>query len=439
MKKNMIKVFCMGFILFLYCSPVFPQPGFSGSIRTNLAYFPAFPYEDDRFDTLINPGNFLNIHDIQFINYCTAKIEGQDDTSSFALWFGLDVYQIAQALYTVASGDEIIILTETLPFLGTRINTIELLRANIGFYITEYLFFRLGRQQMHTGYGYGWNPVDFANTLKDPYDPEAELKGIDAAKMTFTIGNSFSASVSGVYTGDDADDGIDFKDIMLLSENKIWFPGIEIMLNGLYEYDEEKGEDTFPSSLGLGLKFNLFDIGFYGEAAARFGSRNVYYDSPDNSVIKTGTIPSFLAGMEYMFPNELTAVLEYFYNGEGLSNDEKDYYEQAVEQAVADPESGHPSSEQIAMIVPGYVNKHYILCHLLYPFYDLNMDAQLLALFSPDGLMLNLLPGLSFHLTGSLTLSLRYTGLFDFDGERINEASLSPVKHVIEIEGWYYF
>jgi hypothetical protein len=230
---------------------------------------------------------------------------------------------------------------------------------------------------------------------------------------------------------------MDFKNIMILSENKIWLPDLEVMVNGLYEYDEEEGEDTYPSSIGLGFKFNFFDIGIYGEAATRFGSRNTYYDSPGFSVIKTDTIPSILAGMEYVFPNELMAALEYFYNGEGLSDDEKDNYEQTVKQTIAF--YNYPASSQINMIVPGYVNKHYILCHLSYPFYDLNLDAHLLALYSPDGQMLNLLPGITFNVTGSLTVSLGYTGLFDFNGDRINEASLSPVKHIIDIEGCYYF
>ncbi|MBN2533174.1 MAG: hypothetical protein JXB88_09800 [Spirochaetales bacterium] len=437
MKINKIKIMGMVLIFCFYCMAAFSQLEFSGNIKINLSYFPAFPYEDDRFDSLINPDNFLSVHDIQLMDYVTAKIEGKDDTSSFAVWFGLDAYQIAQALYAAATGDETIALAQTLPFLGTEINTIELLRANVSFYVTEYLVFCLGRQQMYTGYGYGWNPIDFANPLKDPYDPEAELKGIDAVKMTFLLGNSFSTSISGLYTGSDTCNGLDFKNIMLLCENRFWFPGMEIMLSGLYEYDEEEEEDTLPASLGLGFKINLFDIGFYGEAAARWGSRNYYYELPANSIIKTDIIPSFLVGVEYVFPDELTAILEYFYNGEGLSNDEKEYYEQAVEQTVTI--FGYPSSEQISMIIPGYVNKHYILCHLLYPFYDLNMDTYVTVLFSPDGLSLNILPGVSFQLTGSLSVSFGYTGLYDFDGKRINETSLSPVKHRIEIEGSYYF
>ena len=274
MKKTSVMIlFCL-FIVLSAWGELF----FSGSLKTNLTYFPAFPYEDNRFETLINPDNFLGFHDIQLTNLITVKMEGNDEKSFFALWFGFNTFRIAEALYAAASGDtdQTWALDETIPFLGTEIGTVELLRANISFYATDALLFTLGRQQMHTGYGYGWNPIDFANPLKDPYDPEAELKGIDAVKITLSLGNIFATSVSGVYSGDDAYNGINFEDIMVLSESTLFLPGIEIMLNGLYEYDDEEGEDTTPASIGLGFKFNLFDIGFYGEGAARFGSRNYY-------------------------------------------------------------------------------------------------------------------------------------------------------------------
>jgi len=436
--KKIKAIMIFSVVLVLYSSIfTFADTTFSGSLNTLLTSYIAIPYEDDRFDSLLNPGNFLQVHDLQLTQDFTLKIEGSDDTSAFSLWCGFNTYQIAQALLAAATGNPTgtATLSETLPLLGTQINTIELLRANISFYVTDMLQCTIGRQQMHTGYGYGWNPTDFANPLKDPYDPDAELKGIDAAKMTLAFGNVFSTSVCGLFTGDAAPTGVEFKNIMLLSENTLWLPGMEITLNGCYEYDEDEEEDTIPTAIGAGLKFNLFDIGFYGEGAARFGSRNRYYDTPvpGASIIKTDILPSILGGIEYTFPNELMLVLEYFYNGEGLSSNEKDYYEQNV---VA---TGIPTSGQISMIIPGYVNYHYILCHLFYPLYDLNMDLSLLTLYSPDGYMLNVLPGIVFNLTGSLSVSLGYTGLFTFDKNILSEATLSPVKHIIEIKGQYFF
>ncbi|MBN2439916.1 MAG: hypothetical protein JXJ04_01165 [Spirochaetales bacterium] len=412
---------------------------FSGSLKTNLSLFLAFPYDDDRFDTLINPNNFLGMHDIQGAHYLLTKIEGEDEKSFFSLWLGFNTYRIAEALYAAAFGDDsqTYALSETLPFLGTEIGNVELLRATVSFYATDTIVFNLGRQQMHTGYGYGWNPIDFANPLKDPYEPDAELKGVDAVKMTLALGNIASLSLSGIYNGSDSPNGINFENIMVLSENTLYFPGVEIMVNGLYEYDEKQGEDTTPMAVGIGSKFDLFDIGFYGEGAARFGSRNYYYDSTLTRHIKTETLFSALAGLEYVFPNELMLILEYFYNGEGFSAKEKDNFKQSVESAIE--MFGYPGSEQIMMIIPGYINNHYILCHLMYPLYDQNMELQLLMLFSPDAMMLNILPGVSFNISGSFTLTAGYTGLFDFDNKKINEASVSPFKHMLNIEGAYFF
>ena len=435
MKKISIMVLC----IFCTLSTVSAEIIFSGSLKTTLSLFLSFPYDDDRFASLINPGNVLGVHDVQAANYLVTKLEGEEGDSFFALWLGFNTYRIAEALYAAASGDDIqlIALSEMLPFLGTEIGTIELLRAHISFYTFESLVFTLGRQEMQTGYGYGWNPSDFANPLKDPYNPKAELKGIDAVKMTVILGAMGSMSLSALYTGDDAADGINFEDIMLLSENTFNLPGLEIMLTGLYEYDEDNDYDTIPMGAGVGCKVNVFDMGIYGEGAVRFGSRNYYYEAVLNPVIKTDPLFSALAGIEYIFPFELMFVLEYFYNGEGFSDNEKDLYEQSVRAKV--DEIGSPRTDQLMMIVPGYLNQHYILLHLMYPLYDLNMEVQCLALFSPDGLMLNLLPQVNFNISGSLTVSLGYTGLFDFDGERINEASLNPFEHMIVIEGWYFY
>jgi hypothetical protein len=436
-RKNMKKIIICLFCCVCYLVPLSAEILFSGSLKTTLSLLLEFPYEDDRFDTLINPGNVLGVHDLQAANYLVTKLEGEENNTFFGLWLGFNTYRIADALYAAASGDELLVLSESLPFLGTEIGTVELLRAHISFYASDFLVFSIGRQQMQTGYGYGWNPMDFANPLKDPYDPKAELKGVDAVKMTLTLGTAGSVSVSGLYNGDDGSDGIDFEHIMLLSENTFYLPGFEVMVTGLYEYDEDEGEDRTPAGAGLGFKANIFDIGVYGEGAARFGSRNYYYDESMNAVIKTGPLFSALAGIEYVFPNEFMIVAEYFYNGEGFNDDEKIRYEESVLAAVT--AFGAPLSEQLLMIIPGYLNQHYILCNLSYPLYDQNMELQCMALFSPDGLMLNVLPRVVFNISGSLTVSLGYTGLFDFAGDLINEASLNPFAHMLSFEGSFYF
>jgi hypothetical protein len=436
----MKKISLILFITLIGTVHIHAEVGFSGDVTVSLTSLLAFPYDDERFDTLLNPGNVMGIKDLLLTHRVIAKLNGSDErrTSSFSLWCSLDTYRIAEALLAAAYNDPLqtTAVSETLPFLGTEIGTIEVMRANIGFYVGEYLLICLGRQQMHTGYGYGWNPIDCANPLKDPYDPEAELRGVDGVKMTISLTHTFATSLSGIYMGDPTN-GIDFKEVMVLSENTIWLPDIEIMLNGLFEYDEHEGEDTMPSAIGAGFKLNIFDIGVLGEGALRFGSRTSFYDSAAYPDVKTEMLFSALGGLEYVFPNELSVALEYVYNGEGMNKEEKTDYEHAVAAAIGS--AGMPSASQINMIIPGYLNRHYMLCHMLYPLYDINTEVQLLTLFSPDGLMLTILPSISFTIAGNLTVTAGYTGLFDFDKEHINEASLSPSQHMVEIEAVFYF
>ncbi|MBN1700058.1 MAG: hypothetical protein JW881_21285 [Spirochaetales bacterium] len=429
------------FLAVISVSFIYADVGFSGDLTLSLTSYLAFPYNDERFDTLINPGNYAGVKDLSLSHTITAKLDGSDEASlsTFSLWCAFDTYRIAEALFAAAAGDpaQTAAVSETLPFLGASFGTVEVIRANVAFYAGDAVRLCAGRQQMYTGYGYGWNPIDFANPIKNPYSPEAELMGVDGIKATLTADNTASTSISCIISGD-TPGGIDFRDAAIVSENTLRFPDVEMVLNGLYEYDGHEGEDGVPSALGCGIKANVFDIGVYGEAALRFGSRKRYYDLPSaEPAVKTEAVFSGLAGIEYVFPGETALVLEYFYNGEGMSEKEKTDYEEIVEAAVG--AAGAPSATQIGMIVPGYINRHYILCRLEYPLYDIDSDAELTVIFSPDGLMLNVLPAFSVSVTGNLTVTAGYTGLFDFDGNRINEASLSPASHMAEIKAVYYF
>jgi hypothetical protein len=53
--------------------------------------------------------------------------------------------------------------------------------------------------------------------------------------------------------------------------------------------------------------------------------------------------------------------------------------------------------------------------------------------------MLSFQPLITFEVTGSLVFEIEYIGLVSLDDDRVNEAWLSPVKNIIELEGRYSF
>ena len=83
-KLKMIMIFSV-IMLFYSSAFIFAEITFSGSLNTLLTSYIALPYEDDRFDSLLNPGNFLEVRDLQLTQDFTLKIEGSDGTSAFSV------------------------------------------------------------------------------------------------------------------------------------------------------------------------------------------------------------------------------------------------------------------------------------------------------------------------------------------------------------------
>ncbi|MBA7651504.1 hypothetical protein ES703_59323 [subsurface metagenome] len=66
---------------------------------------------------------------------------------------------------------------------------------------------------MLTEYGYGWNPINFANPLKDPFDSDQELKGVDALTIRYYLGNLFTIKLAGIYREELFTNGVDYSNL----------------------------------------------------------------------------------------------------------------------------------------------------------------------------------------------------------------------------------
>lgn len=198
----------------------------------------------------------------------TFRLEAGREAGTFTLWLAVNPYQMSRLLLSSAS---------TEPFAGTLLLSdpaaLSVLRANIAWYIGQSFILRLGRQSMFTGYGYGWNPMDFANTAKDPFDPEAELRGVDALSLQFYLGNSFSLKLAGIFRSGESIAQADYEDLQVDAELTASFPLPELKLSGYYDHDETSGEDAFVPALGAGFMLDVAGVGVYGEGALLWGGR----------------------------------------------------------------------------------------------------------------------------------------------------------------------
>ncbi len=405
----MKKIFFLIIIVAVIQLPLFAQADFSGS--ADITIFANIP-ESDGYDSLINPGNFLDIQDFGMMPSLIAKLDAGDESTSFSAWFSMKEFPDT---------------------LGNELYAFNLMRLSANVYLTDNVSMEIGRQSMLTGYGYGWNPIDFANLLKNPADPDADLRGVDAASIRMYLGDSTALKLYGILPDSVLSSGLDYEEIKAGAEAVFYLPGLEFRLAGFWDYDNSEGSDAYTPSVGAALMLDLFGVGMYGEIAARKGSRNYFTDGVSLLPGKTDWLVSGLAGFEYTFESELYAVIEYFYNGEGYNESERTNFENTI---VTSPGL---IGDLLGMYFPGYFAQHYILINLMQPFYDIDTDIYLSVLYSPDSGALTLMPSVNYLFSGNFGASLAYTGMFDFSDNDFNEISALPVRHIVSSVFTYSF
>jgi len=429
MKKILILLMILG----LTSVSLFSQVNFSGS--ADIAFTANIPEAADYssiFDPVGQP-NVMGLKDIGISSSFIAKLDAGDEKTTFSAWFALKEYPIGQALlaaaYDVAEdfptfSPEYLAVGDLVAVTGDTIFSLDLMRLSTNVYLSDNFSMEVGRQSMLTGYGYGWNPIDFANPLKNPTDPDAAMRGVDGLSFKIYMGNIAALKIYGILPRDILTSGLDFEEIKTGGELTFNFPGFEWKLAGFYDYDNSAGSDAYTPSIGTGFMADLFGIGFYGEGALRKGSRNNFTDGGAGLSRKSEWLFSALAGLEYTFGFELYAVLEYFYNGEGYNKAERSLFEASLTALGG-------TSDLFSIYSPGYFAQHYIMINLMQPLYDINTDLNFSAMFSPDSGALTLMPSVMYSFSANFSGQLAYVGMFDLYSSDFSEVTGLPVKHVI--------
>jgi hypothetical protein len=423
-----------GLFLGLACGLLYAQIDVSGQAEISLQMLPVLPYTADRFDSPVNPANAGGIHDVNLDMAVTFKLDAGGEAGTLTLWLAVDPYDMAGLLLAAAAGDSLQgqAVAESLPVSDPA--ALSILRANIAWYIGQALVLRVGRQSMLTGYGYGWNPMDFTNPVKDPFDPKAELRGVDALSVLVYLGNLLSLKLAALLRPGDFTGGMDFGQLQGAAELSASLPALEVKLSGYYDHDSARGEDAYVPALGAGFMADLAGAGFYGEAALLWGSRAWFAKDSLSVERKQGLLFSGLLGIQYTFASELSLITEYFHNGEGYSRPQRRLYREGLEAYAPDI-----PGEYLSMYRPGYFARHYLLLNLGYPLYALKANAELTACFSPDSLALAVMPALEIEVSGSLSVRASYMALASLGENRYDEASLSPARHIVEFRLTHFY
>lgn len=449
-------IYIWAFLLLGLCIPaqISLYGDFSTSISSNIP-------DDEDYESLLNPGNLAGMTDISMSHSMTTKLSGSDELANMEVWFSLGRYPIGQQLMAVGSligqagltgmsssdpytagMSQILMMTpqytaDLIKLTGDHFYTFDLQRAVVSWYLGESIRVKMGRQSMLTGYGYAWNPMDFANPLKNPSSPDADLKGVDALLFHLFPYSIVNMKVYGMGEVGFLQNGVSYDNLLLGGELTASIPFVEFKVTGLYDRDDNDGEDARVSAVGAGLLADIAGLGLYGEIALYKGGRTLISDGTGVSselFRKSEDLYSGVAGIEYTFPFELTLIAEFFYNGEGYDKDERGGYFSALEILNVNLDYAHYS-----MYRPGYFSKQYLLVNLMYPIYDLYTDINVTSIYSIDSGALSVIPTISWSPSGALKLDLSYTGLFSLEDNQYDENELSPIKNIISFKVSFSF
>jgi hypothetical protein len=227
--------------------------------------------------------------------------------------------------------------------------------------------FALGKKSYRWGKGYAWNPVGFINRPKDPNNPEEALEGYVTAETDFIKsyqGFLQTAALTLVVlpVWEDINEDFGERDNVNLAA-KLYLLYLDtdidlILLTG----------NSRSTRIGLDFSTNLaphFEI--HGEAAYIPELQKVVLHEDNSSSREQQAAFSTLLGIRYLSANDITSIIEYYYNGGGYSEEEMSRFYQAADAGLAqDPTLGSTLLDKAReMNLKGY-GRHQPGRHYLY-------------------------------------------------------------------------
>jgi hypothetical protein len=299
----------------------------------------------------------------------------------------------------------------------------------------------LGKKTLSWGKGYAFNPVGFVQRMKDPNDPELAREGFVLA------GGNFIRSFDGplqtiaftplvVPTSDHVNEGF--------GPGNHANPAAKLTL--LYRDTDIDllvlGEGARSTRYGFDFSRNLgTHVEIHGEWAHLTETTRPVV-SPTGAVTPvTQSANSYLLGARYLTATELTAIVEYYYNGAGYSEDEARTFFQAIHGAY---DAGNitqlerlRTTAQTTLARPNPMRRYlYLRLSQKEPFDILYFAPALTVIANLDDGSRSVAPELLY--TGVTNLELRLR-LFFLSGGRFTDFGEKQNDRRLELRARYYF
>ncbi|MFZ5798027.1 MAG: hypothetical protein ACOY3O_06315 [Thermodesulfobacteriota bacterium] len=188
----------------------------------------------------------------------------------------------------------------------------------------------LGKKTFKWGKGYAWNPVAFIDRPKNPDDPEEALEGYIGAGADLVrsmAGPLRTLALTGValpvWQGVNEDFGA--ADNLNLGA-KLYLLFLDTDIDFLVYTGNSRS-----TRFGLDFSRNLapnFEI--HGELAHTPSQQQTYLDETGAPTAREVSDTSALIGLRYLTEREVTAIVEYYHNGDGYSEEELARFYRAV-------------------------------------------------------------------------------------------------------------
>jgi len=189
----------------------------------------------------------------------------------------------------------------------------------------------LGKKSYKWGKGYAWNPVGFINRSKDPNNPDEALEGYITAESDLIKSyqgtlQTAALTLAVLPVWEDINDDFGKRDNVNLAA-KLYLLYMDTDIDVMFLTGNSRS-----NRVGLDFSTNLaphFEI--HGELAYIPELSKVVLKDDNSSSLEENSALSTLLGIRYLFDNDVTAIIEYYFNGGGYSEEEMDRFYQLAE------------------------------------------------------------------------------------------------------------
>lgn len=304
------------------------------------------------------------------------------------------------------------------------------------------LSFDVGKRVLRWGKGYAWSPVAMVERIKDANDPTTSREGFVMAsgEWTKTLSGPISAvSFTGLLLPTDGDLNSDFgKTHDLNPAAKLyllaWDTDVDLMWRAKGARSESFGAD-FSRNLSTALEI-------HGEWARTLEATRTTVSASGVTSSQQVDVDSFLLGLRYLTPGEVTWIAEYYRNGVGYERSEMQTYFQFLDTALSANAPAALNSKARNVAQSGYGRPNpardylYVKASVSEPFDWVYGSASITTMINLNDRSYQITPELSY--TGFANWELRGR-LIVLNGQAQTEFKEKASSARLEVYARYYF